>query len=114
MASTEMIMAPTLPQHAGLEPIGSVAANFARTDEDERRDEYVRFAYRSQNSEYALQTYGLAVHDKLLARWMAEREEAKLEEERRRERCRSLRKGVRKFFRRLNCFAPSSLVRRHP
>ncbi len=105
MASTEMIMAPILPQHTGLEPIGSVAANFARTDEDERRDEYVRFAYRSRHGDYALQTYGLAVHDKLLARSMAESEEAVLSEKRRRERCRRLRKGVGNLFRSLTCFA---------
>lgn len=106
MAATEMFMAPLLGFQPGLEPIGSVSANFARTEEDERRDEYLLFAYKSRHSDYALQTYGQPAHDELLASLRAENEKAQLEEEKRQERCSRIRKGLREFFRSLNFFSP--------
>ncbi|KAL8706713.1 MAG: hypothetical protein Q9201_000238 [Fulgogasparrea decipioides] len=40
MAFTQFNMAPIVPGHSGLESIRSVAANFARTDEDDNYAEY--------------------------------------------------------------------------
>ncbi|KAL8762138.1 MAG: hypothetical protein Q9184_001823, partial [Pyrenodesmia sp. 2 TL-2023] len=112
MAATQMMMAPLLGFQPGLEPIGSVSANFARTEEDERHDEYLRFAYRSRSSDYALQMYGQKVHDELLASSRAENEKAQLEEVKRQERCRRIRKGLKEFFRSLNFFSPGPLAQK--
>ncbi|KAL9597990.1 MAG: hypothetical protein Q9179_004081 [Wetmoreana sp. 5 TL-2023] len=106
MAFTQFNMAPIVPGHSGLESIRSVAANFARTDEDDNYAEYVRIAYGSSKSEHLLQLYGQAVHDKYIVQIKAEHENAQAKKwkrqtrresrrRRRRERCRRLQAGVK-------------------
>ncbi|KAI4260445.1 MAG: hypothetical protein LQ352_000307 [Teloschistes flavicans] len=110
MAFTQFSMAPTLPDKSSLESIGSVAANFARTDEEEEQAEYVRFAYGSTKSEFLLQVFGQAVHDDFIAVLKAENERAVAEMGKRDERrairlarCREgyyrFRAGSKAFFR---------------
>ncbi|KAL8717373.1 MAG: hypothetical protein Q9225_005377 [Loekoesia sp. 1 TL-2023] len=116
MSFTQMIMSPTVPYQSSLESIGSVAANFARTKEDEQQAEYLRFAYESPESEHLLRTYGQAVHDDYLAQMRVNHDRAQAEEAkrlekkakrhcRRRERCLRVGKELRDILRSLNCFS---------
>lgn len=40
-------MAATFPESSGLDSVGSVAANFAKTDEEDQRIEFLEFSYGS-------------------------------------------------------------------
>lgn len=51
---TKVYMSPTFPESSGLDSIGSVAANFARTDEEEKRIEFIRFSCGSAHVSQAL------------------------------------------------------------
>lgn len=113
MSFTQFSMAPTLPDKSSLESIGSVAANFSRTDEEEEQADYIRFAYGSAKSEFLLQVFGQAVHDNFIASVKAEKEkeiaEKRKRDERRAirqarylERCHRFRAGFKDFFRSLS------------
>ncbi|KAI4121958.1 MAG: hypothetical protein LQ338_006071 [Usnochroma carphineum] len=84
MSYTQMIMAPTLPFQTGLECIGSVAANFGRTEAEEEHAEYIRLISESRESEHLLRDCGKAVHDNYLALLKAETEKAQLDDKKRR------------------------------
>ncbi|CAL8575395.1 hypothetical protein XPA_001323 [Xanthoria parietina] len=108
MSTTEIIMRPLMPGNAGLESIGSVAANFARQNaEEDDVAEFTRFkneSARSSLSDSILSMYGQVAYDEHVAweRRTAERAQREDEERRafrarllRRPRkyCRLLRKG---------------------
>ncbi|KAI4103455.1 MAG: hypothetical protein L6R37_003810 [Teloschistes peruensis] len=76
-------MAPTLPGKSSLESIGSVAANFSRTDEEEEQADNIRFAYGCAESEFLLQVFEQAVHDDFIASVKAEKEKAAAEKRKR-------------------------------
>lgn len=112
MSYTQMIMAPTLPFQTGLECIGSVAANFGRTEAEEEHAEYIRLISESRESEHLLRDCGKAVHDNYLALLKAETEKAQLDDKKRRnrkrrhqERCRRIQKAFKDTLRSLNCFS---------
>lgn len=47
MSFTKMYMSATFPESSSLDSIGSVAANFARTAEDDDREEFLRYSHGS-------------------------------------------------------------------
>ncbi|KAL8940256.1 MAG: hypothetical protein Q9216_002910 [Gyalolechia sp. 2 TL-2023] len=111
-----MIMSPTIPYQPSLSSIGSVAANFARTTEQEDQAEYIRFTYQCPESENLLQTFGKPDYDLWLLQERAQRERARVEDEKRRERkerrkargkrcCRWVKEGARGVVRWLDCFS---------
>lgn len=113
MAYTQMVMAPIMNYQTGLESIGSVAANFARTEAEEKCAKYTRFLHGSPKSEYLLHTHGQAALDYYLAWEKASNEQKSLDDEKRRERkrrqlerCRRIRKMLKTVIRNLNCFSP--------
>lgn len=67
MSTTEIIMRPLMPGNAGLESIGSVAANFARQNaEEDVVAEFSRFkneSARSSLSDSILSMYGQVAYD---------------------------------------------------
>ncbi|KAL8648281.1 MAG: hypothetical protein Q9210_005083 [Variospora velana] len=88
-------MAPIMNYQTGLESIGSVAANFARTEAGEK----TRLLYESPESAYVLQMHGQAAHDDYLAWEKTSGEQRTLDDKKRRERrrrqlerCRRIRK----------------------
>ncbi|KAL8960818.1 MAG: hypothetical protein Q9193_002536 [Seirophora villosa] len=106
MAYTQMIMAPIMNYQTGLESIGSVAANFARTEAEEKCAKYTRFLHESPESEYLLHTHGQAALDYYLALEKASNEQRSLDDEERRERkrrqlerCRRIRKRLKTMVR---------------
>ncbi|KAL8781182.1 MAG: hypothetical protein Q9194_000498 [Teloschistes cf. exilis] len=109
MAFTQFRMAPTLSGRSSLESMGSVAANFSRTDEEEEQADYIRFAYGCAESEFLLQVFGQAVHDDFIASVKAEKEKAAAEKRKRDDRqarCREhyhrFRAGFKDIFRSLS------------
>lgn len=50
---TKVYMSATLPESLGLDSVGSMAANFARTDEEEKMIEFFRFSYGSVHVSHA-------------------------------------------------------------
>ncbi|KAL9602164.1 MAG: hypothetical protein Q9219_002028 [cf. Caloplaca sp. 3 TL-2023] len=108
-------MSPTIPYQSSLDSIGSVAANFARTREEEERAEYTRFAYDSPETNHLLHMYGQPAYDEYVGRMKAEHDRMRVEDEERKQRrkavwgkrgkqCRRVGKGVRNVLRGLNCF----------
>lgn len=95
MAFTKFSMAPTLPGKSSLESIGSVAANFSRTDEEEEQADNIRFAYGCAESEFLLQVFEQAVHDDFIASVKAEKEKAAAEK-RKRDEGRAIRQARRR------------------
>ncbi|KAL9051088.1 MAG: hypothetical protein Q9206_004839 [Seirophora lacunosa] len=113
MAYTQMVMAPIMNYQTGLESIGSVAANFARTEAEEKCAKYTRFLHESPKSEYLLHIHGQATLDYYLALEKASNEQRSLDDEERRERkrrqlerCRRIREMLKTVVRNLNCFSP--------
>ncbi|KAI4141568.1 MAG: hypothetical protein LQ341_003492 [Variospora aurantia] len=108
MAYTHLIMAPIMNYLTGLESIGSVAANFARTEAGEK----TWLLYESPESAYVLQMHGQAAHDDYLAWKKTSSEQRTLDDKKRRERrrrqlerCRHIRKLFKKVMRSLDCFS---------
>lgn len=116
MAYTQMIMSPTMPYQPSFESIGSVAANFACTREQEEHAEYIRFACQCPESENLLQTFGKPVYDHWLLQERARQERVRVEDEKRRERkearklkgrksCRRIKEVVKGVLHCLDCFS---------
>ena len=104
MSCTELIMAPIMPGHSGLESIGSVASNFARLDAEEAYPDYARLkkeSARSYLSEYLLSTHGQVTYEENIAWLKAEAERAQREKEKRRELRARLRRRWKMFYTRV-------------
>ncbi|KAI4182619.1 MAG: hypothetical protein L6R41_005865 [Letrouitia leprolyta] len=95
--------------------IGSVAANFARTKEQEDHAEYTRFSHHCPEGENLLQTFGKPVYDRWLAGEEVRCERARVEDEKKRVRkearkvtgrecCRRVKEGVKRVLRYFDCF----------
>ena len=99
MCLTDIVMAPLMPGNAGLESIGSVAANFARQDAEEASTDLRRWmdeSPRSSVNDSIVSEYGPANYAEFAAWERIHAERGQREDEARREfRVRLLRRPRR-------------------
>ncbi|MCJ1228345.1 hypothetical protein MMC12_005006 [Toensbergia leucococca] len=102
---TRSYMAAIMPEKDCLTSIGSVAANFSRTSENESRDEFVRWSNSSSLDEQILQNHGVVAYEEYLAEVQALHDEEEHYETRRLARKQARAAAVKKFRQQIRTIA---------
>ncbi|MCJ1242963.1 hypothetical protein MMC30_000159 [Trapelia coarctata] len=101
---TRAYMAATMPSCETLSSIGSVAANWARTDDEEAEYEFAKYSCSDPLAESILATQGIVAYEEYIAevqaRKAADRDEAerqRAKREARRQKIRAIAAKIREF-----------------
>ena len=86
-AYTRSYMAAIMPEKGSLESIGSVAANFARSEEEEINAMFVHYSHDSTLAQDILRSHGMVAHKDYIAAMKAASDA---------ENCRQLKKMAKK------------------
>lgn len=101
---TRVYMSATFPECSTLGSIGSVAANFASTSQDDESAEFLRYSHGSDIAELIRGTYGNATYDAYLKEMQQNNEADATQLAKQQARRRARRAAVTKVFRRLIAF----------